>query len=139
LPKLFCRASAHSGSAASSRSSSADCSDGYRRARLRHSVAFIAGLALVSAALILAVGGLAAGSRRRAVVSGREALIGSVGVVTVATADGTWAQVQGGILARRRDRPLAPGDRVRVTGLSGLTLQVEPLAADGRASKRSSP
>ncbi|WP_332670448.1 NfeD family protein [Aromatoleum sp.] len=98
---------------------------------------FIAGLALVSAALILAVGGLAARTRTRAVVSGREALVGCVGVVTSSTAAGTWAQVHGESWRVAAIEPLAPGDRVRVTGLSGLTLQVEPIAAG--TSERSSP
>lgn len=98
---------------------------------------FIVGLALVSAALILAVGTLAARTRKRAVVSGREALIGSVGVVTSFTDDGVWAQVQGESWRVTAIEPLAPGNHVRVTGLSGLTLQVEPIAAG--ASERSSP
>ncbi len=98
---------------------------------------FIAGLALVSAALILAVGTLAARTRKRAVVSGREALVGSVGVVTSSTDAGVWAQVQGESWRVAAIEPLAPGDRVRVTGLSGLTLQVEPIAT--RTSERSPP
>lgn len=100
-------------------------------------LAFIAALALVSAALILAVGGLAARTRKRAVVSGREALVGSVGVVTSSTPTGVWAQVQGESWRIAAIEPLAPGDRVRVTGLSGLTLQVEPIAT--RTSERSPP
>ncbi|NMG15486.1 NfeD family protein [Aromatoleum bremense] len=99
---------------------------------------FIIGLALVSAALILAVGSLAARTRKRAVVSGREALVDSIGTVTVVSGDGSWAQVQGESWRVTASEPLARGDRVRVVGMSGLTLQVERLAPTHSAIERSS-
>jgi len=100
------------------------------------SLPFVVALALVSAALIVAVGGLAARTRKRAVVSGREYLLGSTGVVTLVTPDGAWAQVQGESWRVSAGAALSPGTRVRVTGVSGLTLQVEPLEA-AAASDRS--
>ncbi|MCK0507288.1 NfeD family protein [Aromatoleum anaerobium] len=99
---------------------------------------FIIGLALVSAALILGVGSLAARTRKRVVVSGREALVGSLGTVTVVSGDGSWAQVQGESWRVTAPDPLAPGDRVRVVGISGLTLHVERLAPTHSAIERSS-
>uniref|UniRef100_A0ABX1N6D7 Nodulation protein NfeD n=1 Tax=Aromatoleum buckelii TaxID=200254 RepID=A0ABX1N6D7_9RHOO len=99
---------------------------------------FIIGLALVSAALILAVGSLAARTRKRVVVSGREGLINSLGTVTVVSGDGSWAQVQGESWRITAPDPLAPGDRVRVVGISGLTLHVERLAPPPSAIERSS-
>jgi len=99
---------------------------------------FIIGLALASAAVIVAVGTLAARTRTREVVSGREVLVGSVGIVTAVAAEGAWAQVQGESWHVVALEPLAPGDRVRVTGITGLTLQVERVASDNAAIERSS-
>ncbi|NMG54814.1 nodulation protein NfeD [Aromatoleum aromaticum] len=99
---------------------------------------FIIGLALVSAALILAVGSLAARTRKQTVVSGREALVNSVGTVTVVSGDGSWAQVQGESWRVTAPGPLAPGDRVRVVGISGLTLHVERIVPPHSAIERSS-
>lgn len=81
-------------------------------------------LALTSALVIVVVGGMVLKSRKRPVVSGRELLVGSPG--TVVTVDGgeTWALVEGERWRVRADGALAPGDRVRVTGMDGLTLLV---------------
>lgn len=101
-------------------------------------LAFLVGLALASAAVILAVGGLAARTRSRAVVSGREQLLGSGGVVTAVSPAGAWAQVQGESWQVRSIEPLAPGTRVRVTAVDGLILQVEPARAAEPTTERSS-
>ncbi|KON81395.1 nodulation protein NfeD [Azoarcus sp. PA01] len=98
---------------------------------------FIIGLALVSAALILGVGTLAARTRKQTVVSGREALIGSIGTVTVVSGDASWAQVQGESWRVTAPGPLVPGERVRVVGMRGLTLHVERLAPPPSAIERS--
>jgi membrane-bound serine protease (ClpP class) len=82
------------------------------------------GLALTSAVAIMVVGGLALRSRRRPVVSGRESLLGSPGTVLVSEGGETWAQIEGERWRVRADAALAPGDRVRVTGIDGLTLVV---------------
>jgi len=102
---------------------------------------FLVGLAVVSAGLILAVGGFAARTRSRPVVSGRDEMIGAPGTVTVVTPAGTWAQVHGETWRVAADVPLAMGDRVRVTAVDGLTLQVAPAAAPDNANTnaRSSP
>ncbi|NMG43190.1 nodulation protein NfeD [Aromatoleum toluvorans] len=88
---------------------------------------FLVGLAVTSALLIGAVGSFAARTRSRPVVSGREQLSGAIATVSTVTADGAWALVQGESWRVASDSPLAPGDRVRVTRLDGLTLHVEPL------------
>ena len=66
-------------------------------------------------------------------VSGREEMVGAEGVVLGAAADGAspgwWAEVHGERWKAVSTAPLAPGQRVRVTGCRGLTLDVEPLAA----------
>ena len=82
------------------------------------------GVALTGALAIVVVGGMVLRSRQRPVVSGRESLLGTAG--TVLTVDGgeTWAQVEGERWRVRAEAALAPGDRVRVKGLDGLTLLV---------------
>jgi membrane-bound serine protease (ClpP class) len=93
-------------------------------------LALIFGLAASSAALVLLGGGMALKARRRAVVSGQEEMIGAVGQVLVVNAQGTWAQVHGERWKVSSPEPLAPGQRVRVTALHGLILDVraEPEA-----------
>jgi len=93
-------------------------------------LAVIFGLAATSAAFVLLGGGMALKARRRAVVSGQEEMIGAVGQVLVVNAGGTWAQIHGERWKVSSPEPLAPGQRVRVTALSGLTLDVraEPEA-----------
>lgn len=92
-------------------------------------LAFLLGLAAVSAGLLLAIGGFAARSRRRPVVSGREQLVGAVGTVTTVSAQGTWALVEGESWRVRAAAPLSPGARVRVRAVDGLTLDVTPAGA----------
>jgi membrane-bound serine protease (ClpP class) len=82
-------------------------------------------VALVGAAGLLMVGRLAYVARRRPVVSGREYLIGAIGVVLDRGAD-SYASVQGETWKVRSGRVLRAGDRVRVTGIEGLVLEVEP-------------
>src|SRR5690606_923006 len=93
-------------------------------------IALIAGMALASAAILIAIGNLAARSLRRPVVSGSEEMLGAVGRVERATDDGDWwIAVHGEHWRARSAQTLAPGDRVRVAGIDGLTLTVVPIAA----------
>jgi len=82
-------------------------------------------VALVGAAGLLVVGRLAYVARRRPVVSGREYLIGAIGVVLEGEGD-SYARVQGETWKVRSGRVLRAGERVRVTGIEGLVLEVEP-------------
>ncbi len=86
----------------------------------------IAGAALTSAALLVVVGGMALRSRQRRVVSGREEMIGVIGEVL--DAEG-WAFVHGERWRVRSLEPLVPGQKVRVTGIEGLMLSVEPVGS----------
>ena len=93
-------------------------------------IALIVGMALASAAVIIAIGSFAARSLRRPVVSGSEEMLGALGVVERATDDGDWwIAVHGEHWRARSAQTLAPGDRVRVAGIDGLTLTVVPIAA----------
>lgn len=85
----------------------------------------VGAVALVGAAGLLMVGRLAYVARRRPIVSGREYLIGAIGVMLEGEGD-SYANVQGETWKVRSGRVLRAGGRVRVTGIEGLVLDVEP-------------
>ena len=85
----------------------------------------VLGLALASAAVVLAGGALALKARRKPVVSGREDLLGASGEVLEVSDGQAWAQVFGERWKVDSAQPLAPGQKIRVLGLRGLTLQVQ--------------
>jgi membrane-bound serine protease (ClpP class) len=93
----------------------------------------VLGLALASAALVLGGGALALKARRRPVVSGREDLLGASGEVLEVSHGQAWAQVFGERWKIDSSEPLTPGQRIRVIGLRGLTLQVQ---ADERSNRQ---
>jgi len=84
----------------------------------------ILGLAASSAAVVLLGGGMALRARRRPVVSGREEMVGAEGIVLERADGGAWAQVHGERWRVTSPDPLQPGQRIRVIGMQGLTLQV---------------
>ena len=94
----------------------------------------IAAISAVGALFVFFVSGFAYRARRRPIVSGGEALVGSIGeVIDAALApcdeegQGTstgWARVHGERWRVRAATALAAGARVRVTGRDGLTLDV---------------
>ena len=88
-------------------------------------LALVLGLAAVSAAIVLLGGGMALKARGRPVVSGRESLVGASGEVLQVNEGEAWAEVLGERWKVASSRPLAPGQRVRVLGLRGLTLDVQ--------------
>ncbi|MFM0741039.1 nodulation protein NfeD [Paraburkholderia xenovorans] len=106
----------------------------------------IAAVVVFSVVFVLGVSRLALRAGRRPVVSGAEALIGSIGVVldggllpdndatTAGTAGATasaapagWAQVHGERWRVSSTAPVAAGHAVRVTARRGLTLSVVPI------------
>jgi membrane-bound serine protease (ClpP class) len=88
--------------------------------------ALIGGLAAASAGFLIFVLGMLARSRKRAVVSGREYLIGAVGEALGDFEAEGWARVQGEQWKVRSSRPVRRGQKLRVTAMSGLVLSVEP-------------
>ena len=87
----------------------------------------IAGATAASAAFLLLVLGLAMKARTRPVVSGREQLIGATGEVLEAD-NGVWyARIYGEKWQVRSEAPLMRGLMVRVLGIDGLVLTVEPI------------
>jgi membrane-bound serine protease (ClpP class) len=87
----------------------------------------IGGLALVSALVVTGVVGMAVKARRRPVVSGARLLVGQAAEVIESDADGGWALLNGERWRVRSSLPLQAGQRVRVTAIEQLTLQVTPL------------
>ena len=90
-------------------------------------IAAVVTAAVASFLLIAAIGAMAARARSRPVVSGREHLVGATGVVLDTGTEQTFARVEGELWQVRSARPLAAGERVRVTGIDGLVLTVEPI------------
>jgi membrane-bound serine protease (ClpP class) len=88
----------------------------------------ILGLAAASAAIVMLGGGLALRGYRRPVVSGREILLGAPGEVMEVAEGEIWARVVGERWRVNSSEPLVPGQRIRVVGLRGLTLDVRPEA-----------
>ena len=85
----------------------------------------IAGVSAASAAFIFFVVGMAVRNRRRPVVSGREYLIGAAAEAIEDFEREGWARVQGETWRVRSSEPVRRGDRLRVSGINGLVLNVE--------------
>ncbi len=88
----------------------------------------VVGLALTSAVVLFAIGGFAARSRKRPVVSGQEDMIGArARIIAPAGGGGYWAQVRGETWRVRSTGVLAVGQEARVDRLDGLVLHVSPF------------
>lgn len=86
----------------------------------------IAGATAVSAAFLLTALYLAVRARKRPVVSGREQIMGATGEIVEDTGRETYARIDGEVWEVRSTGPLNRGEIVRVTGIDGLVLVVEP-------------
>jgi membrane-bound serine protease (ClpP class) len=84
--------------------------------------ALIGGVAAGSAALLLFVGGMLVKSRRRAVVSGREHLLGARAEALEAFTGEGWALVQGERWKVRVTGAVRRGQKLRITAMHGLVL-----------------
>jgi membrane-bound serine protease (ClpP class) len=84
-------------------------------------------LAATSALFVFVVVAAALKARHRPVVSGREQLIGSTGVMLDDSDVEGWARVHSEQWRVRTPVPLKRGQQVRVTGREGLVLTVAPL------------
>jgi membrane-bound serine protease (ClpP class) len=88
----------------------------------------IGAVSVFSAAFVFAVASVALKARRRPQVSGREAMLGSVGEMLDDLQGEGWARVHSEQWAVKSAVPLKRGQRVRVVGRDGLVLTV--VAAD---------
>ncbi|GJH20642.1 nodulation protein NfeD [Caballeronia novacaledonica] len=99
-------------------------------------IGVVVGLALFTALFVFTVSGVALKARKRPVVSGAEAMLGTIGVMLAHESESGWARVQG---ERWRVQPAASralpheGARVRVISRHGLTLTVEPIDGEREA------
>jgi membrane-bound serine protease (ClpP class) len=98
----------------------------------------IFGLAASSAVFVLLGGSMALRARRAPVVSGHDEMLGLTGQVLEVSEGDAWAMVRGERWAVASDVPLVAGQHVRVRGINGLTLQVEPESdrSDPRGEKK---
>jgi membrane-bound serine protease (ClpP class) len=87
----------------------------------------IGALALISAAVVIGTANMAAKARRRPVVSGTPRMIGVLGEVIEFAGGEGWATVEGERWQVRAAQPLHLGQRVCVTRVDGLTLEVSPV------------
>ncbi|HWZ73322.1 MAG TPA: nodulation protein NfeD [Casimicrobiaceae bacterium] len=88
----------------------------------------IATLVAVTALFIFFVAALALKARRRPIVTGHEALIGSVGVALEDLEPEGWARIHGEQWRVRSPVSIKLGQSVRVTSRGDLLLSVEPVA-----------
>jgi membrane-bound serine protease (ClpP class) len=86
----------------------------------------IAVIAFLSALFILVVVGMAVQARKRPVVSGSEEMIGAPGEVVEDFAQEGWALIHSENWKVRSTAPLKRGQKVRVTAINGLVLEVAP-------------
>ncbi|WP_419096352.1 NfeD family protein [Pseudomonas sp. UBA7530] len=93
-------------------------------------LALIVTLALISAALVLAIVGMALRARRRQQVAGASGVVGSLVAVAAVRDDDPhagWVALQGERWQVQGTAPLRPGQRVRVTARDGVHLQVSAV------------
>jgi len=87
----------------------------------------IGAVALVSAGFFIFVIGMALRARRRPVVSGREELLGAVGTVLDDFVAEGRIRIHGEVWSAHSNEPVHKGQHVRVNGMQGLILNVEPV------------
>ncbi|MEJ2115244.1 MAG: nodulation protein NfeD, partial [Gammaproteobacteria bacterium] len=90
------------------------------------SIPFISTFAIANALFFFTVLSLALKSRRKPVASGSEELIGSTGEVIEAIENYGRVLVHSENWQAKSQNPIFTGQKIRVTGIEGLTLVVEP-------------
>ncbi|MGH8729415.1 MAG: NfeD family protein [Burkholderiales bacterium] len=88
-------------------------------------LAVIGAVALTTALFMMLVVSMALKARKQPVVSGREEIIGSMGEVLGDFEAEGWARVHSETWRVRSAQPMRQGQKVRVVGINGLTLDVE--------------
>ena len=90
------------------------------------SLPLILSLSVISAGFFLFVVGAAVKARNRPVVSGQEEMLDSTGEVIESFTGAGRIRVHGEIWQAKSAVPLERGDRVRVVGVDGLVLKIQP-------------
>jgi membrane-bound serine protease (ClpP class) len=91
----------------------------------------VLGVAAASAVFLFFAVGMMLKARKRPVVSGREELIGSTGELLEDCQPEAWARIHGETWRVRCKAALKSGQRVRVTAMNGLLLEVVPDSIEG--------
>jgi membrane-bound serine protease (ClpP class) len=87
----------------------------------------------LAAAFSLFMVGMGMRAMRRRPATGREEMIGLVGIVKTALTPHGQLAVHGELWEAVSDRPLQPGDKAEVIGVEGLRLYVKPLSKQTEA------
>ncbi|MCK9538192.1 NfeD family protein [Dokdonella sp.] len=90
----------------------------------------LVGISIAAALALAGIVWLALRSQRQPQVSGREQMVGSVGVAVGTFDRRGMVHIHGERWQAMTDRPVQDGQALRVTGIDGLILRVEPLPAD---------
>ncbi len=90
------------------------------------SIPFISTFAIVNALFFFSILTMVLKVRKKPIVSGSEELIGTTGEVIEAVENYGRVRVHSENWQARSQVPILPGQRIRVTGIDGLTLVVEP-------------
>ncbi|HZQ14846.1 MAG TPA: nodulation protein NfeD [Pseudolabrys sp.] len=90
------------------------------------SLSVVIGATIATAVLFFLVIGMLLRSRKRPVVTGKEALLGAEGETVSWRQEEGSVRVLGEIWRARAAQPLAPGSRIKVVNRDGLVLIVEP-------------
>ena len=98
----------------------------------------VGGAALAIGALMTGILTLVARARQRPVVTGSGEMIGSVAPVIAWQGTTGTLRVHGILWQAKAARPLAPGMPARITGIDGLTLEVEAAEGGHDEERRSS-
>jgi membrane-bound serine protease (ClpP class) len=88
----------------------------------------IGSIAVVSAGTFALTIALLMRARRRPVVSGGEEMLGASGRVVRWEGQEGWVRVYGELWKAKADKPLSPGQDIRVEQMEGLTLMVQPTS-----------
>jgi membrane-bound serine protease (ClpP class) len=98
------------------------------------SLSLILTIAAASALLLVFIVGMALKSHRRPVVSGREEMLTSEGLVLNDFIGEGEVRVHGEIWQAHSEQHLHKAQRVRVTGRKGLILEVAPISKESEPS-----
>jgi membrane-bound serine protease (ClpP class) len=90
----------------------------------------IAGVSAISVLLLIAIVAMALKARERPVVSGSEEMVGAIGEALADFDKSGWARVHSENWKVRTATPVRRGQKLRVSGVKGLELEVVPLTED---------
>ncbi|MCG6873193.1 MAG: nodulation protein NfeD [Gammaproteobacteria bacterium] len=92
----------------------------------RISLPLVVTVAVLTGGLMLTVVYLAVRSRNRPLVSGREQMLGAIGVAEQDFDTSGFIRVHGELWTAHAPRPIRHGEKLRITAMEGLILTVEP-------------